>query len=95
MLTIDARQTILLQGFIAANDQVSESFPLVVRTSGAKGYGLVCGPRPARCVLGVLVAQWGGVLPKSCRTCAGFLYLGNQKCMYCVVACLQRSGVGA
>lgn len=38
------------QGFIAANEKISESFPLVERRSGAKGYGLFCGPRPARCV---------------------------------------------
>ncbi|CAB1096230.1 unnamed protein product [Ectocarpus sp. CCAP 1310/34] len=35
------------KGFLAANEEVSESFPLVVRRSGAKGYGLLCGPRPA------------------------------------------------
>ncbi|CAM9970419.1 unnamed protein product, partial [Ectocarpus sp. 13 AM-2016] len=36
------------KGFLSANEEVSESFPLVVRRSGAKGYGLLCGPRPAR-----------------------------------------------
>ncbi|CAM9144351.1 unnamed protein product [Ectocarpus sp. 6 AP-2014] len=36
------------KGFLAANEEVSESFPLVARRSGAKGYGLLCGPRPAR-----------------------------------------------
>ncbi|CAM9867800.1 unnamed protein product [Ectocarpus sp. 8 AP-2014] len=36
------------KGFLAANEEVSESFPLVVKRSGAKGYGLLCGPRPAR-----------------------------------------------
>eukprot|EP00903_Cladosiphon_okamuranus_P009215 g8799.t1 len=49
------------KGFIAVNEQVSESFPLVVRTSGAKGFGLVCGPRPARAgeeVLRVPPALW-------------------------------------
>ncbi|CAM9312235.1 unnamed protein product [Ectocarpus sp. 12 AP-2014] len=36
------------KGFLSANEEVSESFPVVVRRSGAKGYGLLCGPRPAR-----------------------------------------------
>ena len=38
------------QGFVEANEHVSGSFPSVLRKGDAKGYGLFCGPRPARCV---------------------------------------------